>query len=227
MASDPYRQVVPRPSVYRHGPPAPWQGSPPRPPSLDVDLIGKVLDPVGGAPGTAAAAAAVLVPLVQRSHGFSVIFIRRATTLVRDPGLVAFPGGRRDPGESVLETALRESEEEIGLSPRTVTVLGALPPERRARDGLSVAAFVGVIDPPFAPVASQGEVEAILEVPFVDLYSAAWREIWSFDAGDREVKFFGGLDVLGDDLIWGLTAKILWDLLERVWGASTFVGPDR
>jgi len=70
--------------------------------------------------------ASVLIALVERDHGLSVILTRRADTLRRHTGQIALPGGRRDPGETPWQTALREAHEEIGLEPEYVSVVGAL-----------------------------------------------------------------------------------------------------
>lgn len=153
----------------------------------------------------------------------TALLIRRAAHLGRDPGHVALPGGFVEPGEELLAAALREADEEIGLDPAAVDVLGPLDVVERPRRG-AVAAFVGLLAERPALVPSPDEVEAVLDVPLATLLSdgVAWEERWPLSSWDRDpavavrpVRFFA-CDLLGDDLVWGVTARILWDLLERV-----------
>lgn len=155
----------------------------------------------------------------------TAVLIRRAAHLGRDPGHVALPGGLVEAGEDLLATALREADEEVGIDPAAVEVLGSLEVVERPRRSGAVAAFVGLLAarPVLSP--SPGEVEAILEVPLATLLAdgVAWEERWPLPAGGpapappgmHRVRFFS-CELLGDDLVWGVTARILWDLLERV-----------
>jgi 8-oxo-dGTP pyrophosphatase MutT (NUDIX family) len=222
MKSDQYRQRIPRPAGARISGPPPWSGAPADAPDLTVDQIATILDPVESARIPPSAIAAVLVPLVQRTEGLAVLLIRRAESLSKDPGLIAFPGGRRDGDESYLATALRETEEEIGLDRRSITVLGALTPATRGVDGVTVAAFVGVVEDDPIVVLNPHEVETVIEVPIAALFAGgvAWEEIWSHGEQERSIHFFADDALLGDDLMWGLSARILWDLLHRIWIAS-------
>ena len=91
--------------------------------------------------------AAVLVGLVEREAGLSVLLTRRADTLRSHTGQVAFPGGRCDPGETPWETALREAQEEIGLDPACVELVGLSTPYRTAGTGFQITPVVGFVSP--------------------------------------------------------------------------------
>jgi 8-oxo-dGTP pyrophosphatase MutT (NUDIX family) len=212
-----HRQQVSRPDGVRLGEPPSWHVPPP----LDEARLRAALAPVDRAALAATGPiSAVLVPIVEFSGELAVLLTRRASTLSLDPGNVAFPGGRLEHGEHPLEAALREAEEEIGLRPEAVEVLGALDLVERRRDGQRVASVVGLVrgEPELSPNA--GEVEAVLVVPLSALFAegAAWAEQW--DESRREMRFFSHPLVLGEDLVWGLTARILWDLLERLVGVG-------
>ena len=115
-----------------------------------------------------------------------------------------------------------------GLDPARVEILGPLATVERPRGRGSVAPFVGVLPGRPVLVPSPAEVEAILEVPLSVLLAdgVAWEERWPVGgAGGQSgpahvVRFFAHDGVLGDDLVWGVTARILWDLLERVAAAA-------
>ena len=98
----------------------------------------------------ASTAASVLIPLISHPQGLTVLFTQRTTHLRSHSGQVSFPGGRAEPGDASAEfTALRETEEEIGLSPSAVEVLGRLP-DYRTRTGYRVTPVVGLLTPPVA-----------------------------------------------------------------------------
>ena len=92
---------------------------------------------------------AVLVPLYVDDGELHAVFTRRRDDLKRHPGEISFPGGRRDPGETLVETALREAHEEIGLPPDAVDVLGALEPTPTFVTNYAIYPFVGLIEPGF------------------------------------------------------------------------------
>ena len=124
---------------------------------LDESIIGGMqvradlsLDPAKASDDTLTwTPAAVLVGLVEREEGLSVLLTRRADTLRRHTGQVAFPGGRCDPGETPWETALREAQEEIGLDPSLVELAGLSTPFRTAGTGYQIMPVVGFISPGF------------------------------------------------------------------------------
>ena len=157
--------------------------------------------------------AAVLVPLYLHEGEIHAVFTQRRDDLRRHAGEISFPGGRRDPGEpDLLATALRESEEEIGLPRGAVTIIGALQPIPTLATNYAIYPFVGVIKHGHRWVPSAAEVEAVLELSLADLRGGyARRRIVR-----RGVPFRTDSYVVGDHLIWGATARILGDLLERI-----------
>lgn len=156
--------------------------------------------------------AAVLVPLYVRDEELHVVFTKRREDLRRHPGEISFPGGRRDhPDEELVTTALREAEEEIGLSAAEVDLLGTLAPVSTFVTGYLIYPHVGLIDPiPWQP--SPNEVELVLELPLHALVSGYAKRPMT----RRGFTFETDTYVVGDHLIWGATARILGDLLERL-----------
>jgi len=161
--------------------------------------------------------AAVLVPIYVRNAELHAVFTKRREDLRRHPGEISFPGGRRDhPDEELQTTALREAEEEIGLAPQDVELIGTLTPVSTFVTGYLIYPHVGLIDPiPWRP--SPNEVELVLELPLHALVSGfAKRPITR-----RGFTFEMDTYVVEDHLIWGATARILGDLLERLGPLAT------
>jgi 8-oxo-dGTP pyrophosphatase MutT (NUDIX family) len=186
--------------------------------------------------------AAVLVPVLSRPAGPALLFTRRTETLPHHRGEIAFPGGGLEPGESAEAGALREAREEVALEAARAELLGRLD------DLPSIARFVvtpvvaAIRDPPASFSAAAGEVAEQFELPLsqlldpglrratlwdparlperigavlaeasvpfedVDPATGHWR-VWSFHADERRV-------------VWGLTARVLADLLDRAFGAG-------
>ena len=168
------------------------------------------------AAGARLRAASVLVPLVERGSGLSLILTRRAALLKHHPGQVAFPGGKQDPGDaSPLAAALREAEEEIGLAPGAVEVLGALDPHETVT-GFTVAPFVGLVAPGFRPAIDAAEVAEVFEVPAAFAFDPANFQVQGRVWQGRERRYY----VLpwGPHYIWGATARILRALADRMQG---------
>jgi 8-oxo-dGTP pyrophosphatase MutT (NUDIX family) len=163
--------------------------------------------------------AAVLVGLVQRESGLSVLLTRRADTLRSHTGQVAFPGGRSDPGETPWETALREAEEEIGLDPSLVDLAGLSTPFRTAVTGYQITPVVGFIEPGFSLRPNPDEVADIFETPFGFLMDPANLEQQEREtpAGDRR-RFYAA--TWEGQYIWGATAGMLRALYDRLFGAA-------
>jgi 8-oxo-dGTP pyrophosphatase MutT (NUDIX family) len=158
-------------------------------------------------------AAAVLVPLVVREAGLTVLLTQRADHLNDHAGQVSFPGGRREPTDpSVAATALREAQEEVGLAPSRVEVLGTLP-DYLTGTGFSVTPVVGLVHPPFTVRADSFEVADIFEVPLAFLMDPAHHEVrvMRWEGGER--RFFAMPyprgPVGGHYFIWGATAGML------------------
>jgi 8-oxo-dGTP pyrophosphatase MutT (NUDIX family) len=160
--------------------------------------------------------AAVLVPLYGWPERPGLVFTERRHDLRRHAGEISFPGGRRDEDESYLRTALREAHEEIGLDPDVVDVLGALPPIGTFVTNFKVHPIVGLIEAELEYVVSPTEVEAVLAFEIADLRKGfAMRRLVRRGLPIRTPTY-----VVDDHLIWGATARILGDLLERLPGPS-------
>ena len=157
--------------------------------------------------------AAVLAPLFLDARGeLHAVFTRRRDDLRRHPGEISFPGGRHDPGETLLETALREAHEEVGLPPAAVDVLGALEPTPTFVTNYAIYPFVGLIEPGFEWVLGATEVAEVIELSLADLRAGA---------GERRlvrmgIPFRTPTYEVGGQLIWGATARIVGDLLSRL-----------
>lgn len=157
--------------------------------------------------------AAVLVALYEDGGRLHAVFTRRRDDLRRHAGEISFPGGRRDDTDpDLLATALREAEEEIGLPPAAVRIVGALQPTPTIVTGYAVYPFVGVIDPGRAWTLSPREVESVLEFSLEDLRAGYGRRRLL----RRGLPIRTDTYVVGDDLIWGATARILADLFDRI-----------
>ena len=155
--------------------------------------------------------AAVLAPLYLDAAGeLHAVFTKRRDDLRRHPGEISFPGGRRDhEREALHDTALREAEEEIGLPPDTVELLGPLEPVKTFVTGYVIFPYVGLIDSGREWVISPHEVALVMELPLRTLVeSYAQRPITR-----RGFTFDTDSYVVGDHLIWGATARILGELL--------------
>ncbi|MGL5447584.1 MAG: CoA pyrophosphatase [Rhabdaerophilum sp.] len=156
--------------------------------------------------------AAVLVPVVQRAEGLSLVLTERSAVLSTHAGQVAFPGGRIEPGEAPRAAALREAQEEIGLDPAAVEPIGFLPPYFSGT-GFRVQPLVGLVSPEARFSPHPGEVARIFEVPLaLVLDPASYRKGEIFWRG-RERSFYI-LDY-AEAYIWGVTAGIMRNFAER------------
>jgi 8-oxo-dGTP pyrophosphatase MutT (NUDIX family) len=162
--------------------------------------------------------AAVLIGLVERDHGLSVLLTRRADTLRRHTGQIALPGGRRDPGETPWQTALREAHEEIGLEPSYVSVVGLSTPYRTGT-GYLITPVVGFVRPGFTLRPNPDEVADIFETPFGFLMDPANLEEHERELPNGEKRRFYAY-THEDRFIWGATAGMLRALYERLYGAA-------
>lgn len=172
-------------------------------PSSDYDLNPEVLLPEG----RKLREAAVLIPIDLTPDGARLWLTKRSSALKHHPGQVAFPGGKKDESDADLTaTALREAEEEIGLPPENVELLGIMPPHETVT-GFSATPVVGRVKVPFVPKPEAGEVEEAFSVPLshaLDLENYAvqsrrWR-------GARRHYY---AVPFGPYYIWGATARML------------------
>jgi 8-oxo-dGTP pyrophosphatase MutT (NUDIX family) len=160
--------------------------------------------------------AAVLVPIVLRPTALTVLLTQRTAHLRDHAGQVSFPGGRCEPDDATATaTALREAQEEIGLVPAQVEILGVLD-EHRTGTGFSITPVVGLVKPPLDLKLDDFEVADVFEPPLEFLlqagnfsrhqveYRGAMREYWAVPWQDR--------------FIWGATAGMLVNLRELLFG---------
>jgi len=156
--------------------------------------------------------AAVLIPLYWDDRGPVAVFTERHADLRKHAGEISYPGGRRDPGEDLVDTALREAEEEIGLPQEDVRILGALPPIGTFVSGFRIYPFVGQIPAGVAWVLAEREVAQVLEFPLADL-RAGYRFERLFRKG---VPVRTDTYTVADQLVWGATARITRTLLDTL-----------
>ncbi len=169
--------------------------------------------------GREPAAAAVLVPLVAREHGLSVLLTRRTEHLRDHAGQISFPGGRSEPEDlDAAATALREAEEEVGLRRDRVDVVGSLPVYTTVTHFV-VTPVVALVTPPFELQPDPGEVAEAFEVPLAFLMNPAHhhRHHFHFDGGERQFLSMPWTGPAADGapreyFIWGATAAMLRNL---------------
>lgn len=163
--------------------------------------------------------AAVLVPIVERKEGPTVLLTRRADHLNSHSGQVAFPGGKVEPGESLLNAALREAEEEVGLDRSFVDVQGYLDVYETG-SGFRILPVVSFVKPGFTLQADANEVADIFEVPLAFLMNPENQE--------RHSVFWRGKDrayyamTYDGFYIWGATAGMLKNMSDRLGGEAAF-----
>ena len=159
--------------------------------------------------------AAVLIPVVDHGSEASVILTKRAETLSDHKGQVAFPGGRIDPGDISPEAAaLREAQEEIGLDPDHIEVIGRLP-DYKTGSGYRIAPVLSIVRPGFHLKINPHEVDTAFEVPLRFLMDPANhaqesrefnRQLWTY----YDMPY-------GGQRIWGVTAGIIRTVYERLY----------
>ncbi len=154
--------------------------------------------------------AAVLVPLVDRGDELTVLLTERAAALKNHPGQISFPGGRLEPGDADPESAaLRETEEEIGLTREFIEIVGRLP-DHIIISGYQVTPIVALVRPGFSLTLDVTEVASAFEAPLRHLFDPRTHV--------PRVRKFGELELVAYDLpwsdrnIWGATAGMLLTL---------------
>ena len=151
--------------------------------------------------------AAVLVPVINRPDGLSVLLTRRTDHLTDHAGQISFPGGKvHAEDNSPEETALRETEEEIGLDRSRVHVLGRLP-DYFIPTGFRVTPVIGWVEPPFSLTLDPFEVAEVFEAPLSFLVDPSHRQLHSAMRNGR-LRHFYAMPYQGYN-IWGATAGML------------------
>jgi 8-oxo-dGTP pyrophosphatase MutT (NUDIX family) len=162
---------------------------------------------------------AVLLPIYYKEGQCYILFTQRTNNVKEHKGQISFPGGARQDGESLLDTALREACEEIGLAPAEVEVLGELDDTATTTSNFVVTPFVGVIPWPSNIKADGWETDEIIEVPISALLNKNSREDKKEVVGGQPVTSY--FYHYGNRVIWGATARILYQFLELYQRAMT------
>jgi 8-oxo-dGTP pyrophosphatase MutT (NUDIX family) len=163
---------------------------------------------------------AVLVPLIPDGDGFRVLYTRRTEHLPDHRGQVAFPGGKHAPSDpALLDTALREAEEEVGIDPRGVEVLGRLDDVTTMAGRYVVTPFVGVLPPDSRFRPNPAEVADVFTASLTELAAPEFQgtQNWTWEGMVYEVDVI----MSGTHNIWGLTLRITQNLLECLQLASS------
>ncbi len=157
--------------------------------------------------------AAVLIPLVERAEGFTVLFTQRTADLKSHGGQISFPGGRIEPTDpDAVAGALRETAEETGLDASHIEILGRLDAYATVT-GYEVTPVVGAVTPPFTLKPDPVEVADIFEVPLAFFLNPANHQRHSRVISDGVVRAYYAIPY-GDRYIWGATAGMLINLYE-------------
>jgi len=158
--------------------------------------------------------AGVLIPMVTRDNGINLLFTRRTDTVLTHKGQISFPGGQREDSDGeTLETALRESYEEIGLEPSRVTVLGELDDVFTAVSSFVITPVVGLVEGGVDDlVLAPDEVKSLLLAPVTQLLDPAVHtmETRRFEGQQVRIHYY----TIGDDVIWGATGRIVYQFLK-------------
>lgn len=235
-----YPQVIPVPDELRAGSPAPWATLPAHeragltltlvrrrladsehtfdtspPPREPAELV-SVAD---GAERAGVHRSAVLVALFEEDGEVQVILTRRARNLSSHRGEIALPGGRSDPDETPVDTALREAREEVGLDPALVTLVGWLSPIVTFASGSAIWPVVAFLERRPDLIIDPGEVERVFTVALRELAAdgAFLEERWKRESARPGADGEGFFPIyfyrVPHDVIWGATARVLTELL--------------
>ncbi len=157
--------------------------------------------------------AAVLVPIVAHPREATILLTQRAASLRNHSGQIAFPGGRIDGGESAVQAALREAEEEIGLTERHIEPIGHMD-YYFTGTGYRISPVVAIVKPPFDLTLNPDEVDSVFEVPLSFLMQPANHQRIRRKEDGRSFYAMP----FGDRYIWGATAGMLRGLYESLYG---------
>lgn len=218
-------QLIPRPPSSRPGGPAPWAALPPDERRLGIDDLREAFSGRVGARSSVegteeARPSAVLAAFWEHEGEVEVLLTRRSQDLRAHRGEVSFPGGRADPGEALVDAALREAVEEVALAPDGLEVLGELDHLMTITSRSFIVPFVAVLPGrPEGLVPNPAEVDTVLYVPAAELLlDEVYREErWTWEREERGIFFF---ELVGDT-VWGATAAMLRHLLGMALGLGT------
>ena len=158
------------------------------------------------------APSAVLLPIYYKEGEIHILFTRRTENVKSHKRQISFPGGAREGGESLLQTALRESAEEIGLAPDKVKVLGELDDTVTLVSDYIVSPFLGVVPCPYDFKVDGWETDEIIEAPVSSLLDEeSWQHKTEVIEGRKVTAYFYHYR---GDVIWGATARILHQFLD-------------
>ena len=178
-------------------------------PASDHDLNPEIALPIDGLRPSA-----VLVALIERPEGLTVLFTQRADQLRKHAGQVAFPGGGAEPGETPWRTALREANEEVGLDPALVRIGGLARPYHTIT-GFHIVPVIGFVAHPPAFTPNAGEVADVFEVPFAHLMDPANHERRHRELPPGPPRWYWAI-TWQERLIWGATAGMVRGIYERL-----------
>ncbi|TMC29926.1 MAG: CoA pyrophosphatase [Chloroflexi bacterium] len=158
--------------------------------------------------------AGVLIPLLWRGHGLEMLLTRRTDTVLTHKGQISFPGGQREDADAeTIETALRESYEEIGLDPSRVTVLGELDDVFTAVSSFVITPVVGLVQGEIDDLRlAPDEVRSLLIVPVDRLLDPRVHTSETRSVGEQQYRIH--YYTIGDDVIWGATGRIVYQFLK-------------
>jgi len=240
-----YPQVIPDPEDVEPGAPAPWSGlAVSKRSNFSLEHVTAMLRSTGhllessappeepvelsyvadAPPVPITQRSAVLVALFEEEGECHVVLTRRALSLRHHKGEIALPGGRCDDGESVLETALREAQEEVGLDPSVVTSLAWLSPIVSFVSSSSIWPIVGTLTKRPSFIVNEAEVDRVFTVALKDLVAEGafieerWRREVARPGADADGSFAIYFYKVPGDIIWGATARVLTELLSHVTG---------
>lgn len=162
--------------------------------------------------------ASVLIPVIERREGLTILFTKRAKHLPYHPGQVCFPGGKQQKNEGPQQAALRETYEETGIDSRYIQVLCCLDPYKTTT-GFHITPYVGLLQPGFRVSASSEEVEELFEVPVAFLLQAHnYQREYKVVMGEKRLFYKVAFKSY---TIWGATAEILVNFREILHNPST------
>ena len=158
--------------------------------------------------------ASVLIPILTFKKDLEILLTKRSNNLKNHPGQIAFPGGKKEKFDSSpIETALRETEEEVGLSQHLVEIVASLPTHKTAT-GFIINPYIGIISQPFKETLRCGEVDEVFTVPFDHILNEKNFSIQTRKWNGAQRKYYAV--PYGPYYVWGATARILLNLSQAL-----------